>query len=206
MKLKIKGILVAFAVMISVGVAFTIANSNAASAKAKECTLIPGTYTVGKDLKKGRYVVSATSGSGNFFNHPKKSSGEDVNEILGSDTSAGEIPNVTADFKKGDQVEISGMTSAHFVPVKKRNKKNKTTLSTGYWVVGKDIKKGKYAVSPASGQSGNFMVTPKNPFGSDVNEVLGTDTDAGQVPKINVRLKKGDKVFVGGMSNAVFAK
>lgn len=174
-------------------------------AKATETSLIPGTYKVGKELKPGRYTVSATSGSGNFFNHPKKASGQDINEILGSDEAA-TTPTVTATFKKGDKVEIAGMTSAHFVPVTKRNKKNTTSLTTGYWTVGKDIKKGKYTVTPAAGTSGNFFVHPKKMFGTQVNEILGNDTTSGQVPKINVSLKKGDVVVVAGMKSVNFAK
>lgn len=205
MKSTTKHLLVMIGATLATAVAVIATNPSVAQAKATEATLIPGTYTVGDDLKSGRYTVSSTSGSGNFFNHPKKSSGQDVNEILGSD-DASTTPSVTATFKKGDQVEISGMTSAHFVPVTKRNKKNISSLGTGYWTVGKDIKKGKYTVSPAAGTSGNFFVHPKNPFGSEVNEILGSDTDAGQVPKINVKLKKGDTVVVAGMSSVSFAK
>jgi transcription antitermination factor NusG len=205
MKKSIKTLLGVFLATFSLGLGAITVPSITTQAKAQEATLIPGTYTVGEDVKAGRYTVSATSGSGNFFNHPKKSSGQDVNEILGTD-DVSETPSVTATFKKGDQVEISGMTSAHFVPVTVRNKKNTTKLGTGYWTVGKDIKKGKYTVSAANGTSGNFFIHPKNPFGTEVNEILGTDTSSGEVPKINVKLKKGDQIAIAGMSSANFTK
>ncbi|WP_243681593.1 hypothetical protein [Lacticaseibacillus manihotivorans] len=46
----------------------------------------------------------------------------------------------------------------------------------------------------------------KNPFGTEVNEILGTDTSSGEVPKINVKLKKGDQIVIAGMSSANFTK
>ena len=204
-KLSAKHFLLVLGTVLVATIAMVIARPTSVQAKATEATLIPGTYTVGDELKSGRYTVSSTSGTGNFFNQPKKSNGQDVNEILGSDESA-TTSAVTATFKKGDQVEISGMASAHFVPVTSRNKKNTTSLGTGYWTVGKDIKKGKYTVSPAAGTSGNFFVSPKNPFGTDVNEILGSDSSAGQVPKVNVNLKKGDTITVKGMPSVSFAK
>lgn len=205
MKVTFKRILGSLLVASTVGLVTIAMTTVVTEAKAQEATLIPGTYTVGEDVKAGRYTVSATSGSGNFFNHPKKSNGQEVNEILGTD-DVSETPSVTATFKKGDQVEISGMASAHFVPVTIRNKHNTTALGTGYWTVGKDIKKGKYTVSAANGTSGNFFVYPKNPFGSEVNEILGSDTSSGEVPKINVKLKKGDLINVAGMSSVTFMK
>ncbi|KRL53153.1 hypothetical protein [Furfurilactobacillus rossiae] len=174
-------------------------------AKAVQKQLIPGTYTVGKDINAGRYTVTATGGSGNFSTEPKHSlTGESVNEILQRDDPDMGVSQVTADFAKGDKVEISGMAGANFAPVTNRDKSNTSSLSTGYWVVGKDIKAGNYTVTPADGQSGNFMVDPKSLTGSDVNEVLGGDTDMHQVPKVNVSLHKGDKITISGMNSVNF--
>ncbi|WP_119326408.1 hypothetical protein [Companilactobacillus musae] len=178
------------------------------SAKAKQATLIPGSYKVGSDLKPGRYTITSTDGSsGNISSTPKRTlHGDSINEILGSDPDMLQVPSVTATLSKGDKVKVDGLTSATFTPVKQRNKKNNTALTTGFWVVGKDIKKGKYTVTPAEGQSGNFIVTPKSTFGDTTNEVLGGDTDMSQVPKVNVKLHNGDKVEVSGMTQVNFSK
>jgi len=180
------------------------------SAKAKQATLIPGTYKVGSkaELKPGRYTITSSDGSsGNISSTAKRSlHGDSINEILGSETDYGQVPSVTASLAKGDKVKVEGLTSASFTPVTKRNKKNTTTLATGFWVVGKDIKKGKYTVTPTDGQSGNFMVTPKSVLGDSTNEVLGGDTDMSQVPKVNVKLHKGDKITIAGMTQVNFAK
>ena len=178
------------------------------SAKAKQATLVPGTYKVGSEIKPGRYSITSSDGSsGNISSTPKESlHGDGINEILGSDPTMAQVPSVNATLRKGDKVKIEGLTSATFTPVKKRHKKNKSSLTTGFWIVGKDIKKGKYTVTPAEGQSGNFVVIPKSAFGDSTNEVLGDDTDMSQVPKVNVNLHKGDKVEVSGMTQVSFAK
>ncbi|WP_125591199.1 hypothetical protein [Companilactobacillus jidongensis] len=196
------------ALMETTNTSFNVSQTTVVSAKAKLATLIPGSYKVGSDLKPGRYVITSTDGaSGNISSTPKRSlHGDSINEILGSEIDYGQVPSVTATLSKGDKVKVEGLTSATFTPAQKRNKNNTTTLSTGFWVVGKDIKKGKYLVTPPDGQSGNFMVTPKKTFGDSTNEVLGSDTDMSQVPKINVKLHKGDKIEISGMTQANFTK
>lgn len=187
--------------------AFSIvpAKNNAVSAEATAVALQPGEYTVGTDIKPGRYTVTPQNGSGNFYSDPKKSSGSSLNEVLGTDDPA-YVPSVTANFKKGDKVKMEGIPSVQFTPVTNRNKNNTTTLGAGIWVVGKDIKKGKYQITPAQGQSGNFTVEPKSMFGSSTNEILGDDTSASQVPKINATLHKGDTIQIQGMSQVNFSK
>ncbi|PMD70294.1 hypothetical protein CBP76_07305 [Companilactobacillus nuruki] len=190
------------------GLTFNPTQETVVYAKAKQATLIPGSYKVGSELKPGRYTITSSDGSsGNISSMPKKSlHGDTINEILGSETDMSQVPSVTATLAKGDKVKIEGLTSATFTPVKKRNKKNNTALATGSWIVGKDIKKGKYTVTPVDGQSGNFIVIPKSTFGDTTNEVLGGDTDMSQVPKVNVKLHNGDKVEVAGMTQVNFAK
>ena len=179
--------------------------NNAVSAKATAVALQPGEYTVGADINPGRYTVTPQNGSGNFYSDPKKSSGSSLNEVLGTGDPT-YVPSVTANFKKGDKVKMEGIPSVQFTPVTKRNKNNTTMLGAGIWVVGKDIKKGKYQVTPGQGQSGNFTVEPKSMFGSSTNEILGDDTSAGQVPKINATLRKGDTIQIQGMSQVNFSK
>ncbi|GKT04492.1 hypothetical protein [Furfurilactobacillus entadae] len=187
------------------GIAVTPTTS--AFAKSQQKQLIAGSYTVGSDLKPGRYVVTATEGSGNFETTAKNSlTGENVNEILGTDDPSLETANVTADFATGDKIQIEGMSGANFTPAPKGNKNNTASLTTGYWKVGRDIKAGKYTVTPAEGESGNFMVDPKSITGDDVNEVLGADTSFSQTPKVNVNLHNGDKISISGMNTVNFAK
>lgn len=71
-------------------------------------TLYAGTWTVGQDLGRGRYVAAPGAGqSGNFIIES-----EFVDEILGS----GGVPNVNFNVKDGDIINISGMSSVTLTP------------------------------------------------------------------------------------------
>ncbi len=210
MKHFVKAIAVGFATM-TLGVTVImstpeISTNTMVYAKAEPASLQPGNYVVGTDIKSGRYTVTPQNGSGNFFNEPKKTlSGSSLNEILGTDDPS-YVPSVTANFRKGDKVKVEGVPTVQFTPVTTRNKTNTTVLNTGIWVVGKDIKKGNYEVTPASGQSGNFTIQPKAAFGDSTNEILGDDTSLSEVPKVNVKLHKGDTIQIQSMSQVNFAK
>jgi uncharacterized protein with FMN-binding domain len=176
-------------------------------ARATAASLAPGNYVVGQEIKSGRYTITPQGGSGNFSSIAKKTTtGSSLNEILGTDDPSMDVPSVTANLAKGDKVQIQGIPTVQFTPVTSRNKNNTTALTTGVWVVGKDIKKGSYVATPAEGQSGNFTIRPKSVFGSTTNEILGTDTSNGEVPKVNVKLHKGDSIQVQGMTQVNFAK
>jgi hypothetical protein len=73
-------------------------------------TLGAGTWVVGQDIGPGRYVGTPGPGqSGNFSVKAKGFSGY-VNEILGSNTSYGQVPSVTVNLAKGSVISISGMS------------------------------------------------------------------------------------------------
>lgn len=150
---------------------------------AKEVTLGAGSYKVGKDIKPGRYVVTATSGSGNFTNK----SGS-INTILGTDEddTAGQVTSYTVDLHNGETIKLEGIQSTNFKPTP--NKRSyQTTLSAGQWKVGQDIKPGRYEIKATQG-SGNLTT-----FDGDVNEILGTksDSDDGQVTHVTTDLSDG---------------
>lgn len=146
-------------------------------------TLNAGTFKVGTDIKPGRYVVKATSGSGNFTND----SG-DINAILGTtvDNTLGQVDSYTVDLKKNDNIKLSGIESADFTPTPSK-RTFKTDLTAGNWEVGKDIKAGRYVITATQG-SGNLTTDD-----GDVNEILGTtkDSSTGQVTKVTVNLHNG---------------
>jgi hypothetical protein len=78
--------------------------------KHADITLGAGTWVVNQDIGPGRYV--ATPGPGQSGNFSKKGKGftSYVNEILGSNTSYGQVPSVTFNASKGDVIAISGMS------------------------------------------------------------------------------------------------
>lgn len=149
---------------------------------AKAVTLGAGTYKVGRDIQPGRYVIRAKTGSGNV------SGDNDLNLILGTtvDNSLGQVDSYTTDLKKNAEVKLESLQSVTFTPTPSK-RSFKTTLSAGDWVVGKDIKAGRYEITALQG-SGNLTTDD-----GDLNEILGTtsDKDAGQVTKVNVDLSNG---------------
>ncbi len=150
-----------------------------AYAKAKVATLGSGTYKVGRDIQPGRYVITATNGSGNL------SDDNDMNIILGTDEDddLGQITSYTTYLPKGDKVKVDGIESVSFAPVAKRKKL--TTLSAGQWVVGKDIKPGRYTIKASKG-SGNLTDDQ-----DDINEIIGTSSDDDQVTHTTQDLTRG---------------
>ncbi|OUS98414.1 putative transporter YcxC [Lactiplantibacillus plantarum] len=149
---------------------------------AKAVTLGAGTYKVGRDIQPGRYVIRAKSGSGNV------SGDNDLNLILGTtvDNDLGQVDSYTTDLKKNAEVKLESLQSVTFTPTPAK-RSFKTTLSAGDWVVGKDIKAGRYEITALQG-SGNLTTDD-----GDLNEILGTtsDNDSGQVTKVNVDLSNG---------------
>lgn len=150
-------------------------------AKATQTTLGAGTYKVGTDIKPGRYTITAQNGSGNI------TGSNDLNIILGdtTDDGLGQVDSYTMYLKKGAKVKIDGIESTDFTPVKKRA--YQTELKAGQWVVGKDIKPGRYTIKATSG-SGNLTSD------EGINEILGTesDSDLGQVTQTTQTLHRGE--------------
>lgn len=149
---------------------------------AKAVTLGSGTYKVGRDIQPGRYVIRAKSGSGNV------SGDNDLNLILGTtvNNDLGQVDSYTTDLKKNAEVKLESLQSVTFTPTPAK-RSFKTILSAGNWVVGKDIKAGRYEITALQG-SGNLTTDD-----GDLNEILGTtsDKDEGQVTKVNVDLSNG---------------
>jgi hypothetical protein len=75
-----------------------------------------------------------------------------------------------------------------------------TTLGAGTFAGGKDVAPGLYDVTPGPGESGNFIVT-----GTDMyDEVLGTDSSDGGVPKVRATISNGDQIQISGLSSVTF--
>lgn len=76
-------------------------------------SLYAGTFTVGQDIGAGRYVVTPGSGqSGNFI----VSGSDSYNDILGTNSSLGEVPSLTVSLTNDDTISLSGMSQVTFTP------------------------------------------------------------------------------------------
>jgi hypothetical protein len=76
-------------------------------------SLYAGTFKVGQDIGPGRYVAAPGSGqSGNFMVDGSNS----YNEILGGDSSLGEVPSLTVNLSNGDTITISSLSQVTLTP------------------------------------------------------------------------------------------
>ena len=153
---------------------------------AKAVTLGAGKYKVGRDIKPGRYVIKAVKGSGNLSN-----SDFTINVILGNDADGDQLTSFTTNLVKNDKIKIDWIESTSFTPTPDKYT-YKTKISAGIWLVGLDIKPGRYVIRPIKGR-GNLI----SEDGSDdnLNEILGKDTEKGQVSKVTADLTAGEVIL-----------
>jgi hypothetical protein len=147
----------------------------------------------------GLYDVTAGPGQeGNFT----VMGGNDYNEILGSDTASGAVPEIRVQISSGDQIQISGLSQVIFTPVTTPYVTTHTgvNLYAGTWTVGQDLGPGRYIATPAPNESGNFVIENEG-----VNEILGGDTSSGDVPNVTFTVKKGDVISVSGLSQVMLS-
>lgn len=165
----------------------TVAKPAAETNTAQAVTLQTGTFKVGRDIKPGRYVIKALSGSGNLSSNGDS----DINIILGTteDDDDQQVTSFTTNLKSGENVKIDDIQSVSFTPTPAK-RVFLTTLTPGNWVVGKDIKPGRYVIKAASG-SGNISSDD-----GDINSTLGTsaDSDSGQVTQVTADLTNGEVI------------
>lgn len=169
-------------------------------------TLGAGNFTVGTDVAVGIYDVTAPAGqSGNFV--VNSTGGTAVyNEIIGDPSQGdGDVSKIRVTLTKGEQIQISGLSGVTFTPVTAPfvTVYATTELYAGTFIVGQDIGAGRYVVTPASGESGNFYVYDSN--GDNlVNEILGSDTSMGDDPSYTVTLNNGDMIQLSGIDSTTF--
>ena len=153
---------------------------------AKAVTLGAGKYKVGRDIKPGRYVIKAVKGSGNLSN-----SDFTINVILGNDDKGDQLTSFTTNLVKNDKIKIDWIESTSFTPTPDKYT-YKTKISAGIWLVGLDIKPGRYVIRPIKGR-GNLI----SEDGSDdkLNEILGKDAKRDQVSKVTADLTAGEVIL-----------
>ncbi|WP_099225297.1 hypothetical protein [Listeria costaricensis] len=160
---------------------------------AKEVTLGAGTFIVGEDIEPGRYVIHTDEASGNI------TSGINLNEILGTDTSFA-VNDIVTTLEKDQELQIQNLNAVTFTPKEApeiASEPTETTFNSGLYYVGVDIPAGKYNVH-TDDTSGNLTI------GLKVNEILGTDP-ALAVNDVQVSLKDGDKIQLSGLSQTTFS-
>lgn len=170
------------------------------NSSAELTTLFSGTFTVGEDIPEGRYVITG-AGSGNLLVYEKEL--PIVNEILDDGSSGMNIgvSSVTTDIANGNVIEISGLNEVIFTPAETTIS---NSLTTGTWVVGLDIKAGKYDATCEDGESGNLFVY--NGSIPVVNEILDKSGMGIGTEKVRVNLKDGQVITISGLNSVTFSE
>lgn len=167
-----------------------------------------GVIRVGKEIKPGRYQITSNQDSGEVETVTNSSDwySFDVNLAAPSgvdDTYSKQIQSITCDLKKGETIKCDDydVKALKFTPVKKRANKNTTSLSCGQWVVGKDLKPGKY----------KFTVTDKNIEDSKSDITIHNDEGEKQYlpadsKSFKATVHKGDVIEVDDINNVQLQK
>ncbi|WP_223894933.1 hypothetical protein [Lactobacillus helsingborgensis] len=153
---------------------------------AKAVTLGAGKYKVGRDIKPGRYVIKAVKGSGNLSN-----SDFTINVVLGNDADGDRLTSFTTNLVKNDKIKIDWIESTSFTPTPDKYT-YKTKISAGIWLVGLDIKPGRYVIRPIKGR-GNLISEDGSDY--NLNEILGKNAEKGQVTKVTADLTAGEVIL-----------
>lgn len=198
---KHRNIFLLFLVLITILLFFNGIRNNVIVSKGV-VELTNGTYRVGSDIKAGRYIVTtANVDGGNFFNSDNDETSL-INVILGKYVSndLGTVDSYTVSLKKGEKItlvqyqndetkEKSPVTTKFSPATKKR--KYQTTLSAGSWVVGKDIKPGKYVIYANEGRG--LLISNDGSLNQNLSKDAQPDID--EVTKITTRLNRGEVIY-----------
>jgi hypothetical protein len=151
-------------------------------------TLGSGIFTGGIDVVPGLYNVTTLAGqSGRFV----VTGADSYNDAL--DASVSEI---RVQISSGDLIRILGLSEVKFTPVTTPfvTTHSAVNLYAGTWTVGQDLGPGRYVATPATGQSGRFVIKAEG-----VNAILGGIPILGEVPSLAFSVKDGDVIEISGL-------
>ena len=166
---------------------------------ATQTELSTGTFSVGRDIPAGRYIITTSSReAGNFT--ISRSGRLLVNEILSDRVDFG-VSSITVDILDWDTITISGLDRVDFTPAETSLS---NILSTGHWVVGLDIEAGDYVVTAIYYDAGNFTVHSGDRLA--VNEILTGRSDGFGESILTITLYDGQLVRISGLNGVNFTR
>lgn len=165
---------------------------------AIKTSLGEGVWTVGKDIPRGRYSISATQGTGNISS-VKKNGIRGINEIFSANPYTGlRVHTVTTDIDDGEVITIEHLGNVAFIPA---SSGLTTTLSPGTWVVGFDVPAGTYTVTNANrGEQGTLSILVDNKIIK--NTILGQVGGVGK-NSLQLTISDGQTVLIHGLNKVV---
>lgn len=149
----------------------TVSGATELNKQGQTTTLGSGKWTVGKDIKPGHYTITAISGEGNVMGETQA----ELNIMLSATPDADNTYLTSYDtyLFEDDKVDIEGLQSVQFTAVKKGKNVSGGQIPAGNYVVGLDIKPGRYKIKAVAG-NGNLMTDD-----GEINEMFGTNTADG---------------------------
>lgn len=136
-------------------------------------------------------VTTGPNQSGNFTVRGTDS----YNEILDTSGTRG-VPQIRVQISNGDLIQISSLSHVIFTPVSTPfvTTHSAATLYAGSWMVGQDLGPGKYVATPATGQSGTFVIAHEG-----INVMLGGDPTLGEMPSVTFTVQNNDVIGISGL-------
>ncbi|CUS25881.1 hypothetical protein FC70_GL000727 [Paucilactobacillus oligofermentans DSM 15707 = LMG 22743] len=198
---KHRNIFLLFLVLITIILFFNGIKNNISGSK-DVVELANGTYKVGSAIKAGRYIVTTENvDGGNLFNSDNDETSL-INVILGKyvNNDLGTVDSYTVTLKKGEKITLTqyqndekkekSPVTTKFSPTNAK-RKYQTKLSAGSWVVGKDIKPGKYVIYANEGRG--LLINNNGSLNQNLSKDAQPDID--EVTKITTRLYRGEVLY-----------
>lgn len=169
------------------------------NSRAVKTTLGEGIWTVGRDIPRGRYIISALRGTGNISS-VKANGTRGVNEIFTAALRTSlRVHTVTTDLEEGEVITIEQLGTVSFLPAPASMT---TALSSGTWITGFDVPAGSYVVTNANqGEQGTISIVVDGKVVK--NEILGTVGGVGR-DSLPLEISEGQTVTIHGLNNVVF--
>jgi len=166
-------------------------------------SLTSGKFTVGKDIKSGRYA--ATTGAhlvGVLTVYELDSNLPEISSSLGIFSETSRVESIALSLKEGQVIEIEKM---HFVLFTPLETKLRTELTTGFWTAGLDIEAGTYKITSKDGLYGNIKI-----FASDdkavAAEKLGKSNETEADNSVILTIREGEKIRIFNTPSVLFEK
>lgn len=127
----------------------------------EETFLLPGTYLVGFDIKRGKGDLRATTGAGNFIVKNRAAKDWQIGSPLG--VTSGIQPSRFRNLilHTGDILEINGNVGIMITPPERIQDPSKEPLGAGIYRFGLDVPEGRYDLEVVSGNGDVLLVDVK---------------------------------------------
>lgn len=165
----------------------------------KTVELKNGTYEVGKDLEPGHYTISSKNNKG--YIEIKTVEDWSFEEEFGKDYGTEDkptIPTITTYLTDGDKVNLDKIDLVTFEP---KHQTYTNPISTGIWIVGKDVKPGKYKIHTTFSHDigGNFKIFNKDGSLDKEYILAGKEADRPEDTEGTATLKSGQILILNHM-------